>query len=289
VKNKIQFAVFAILIAPFFQAFAPGSTYSLGDAIAKGKIKATYVSNPNGTHYTKPLKIVLANLTGEQINVIVENATTFYPDDPNYQNLIVTCSGTIPLAPSQTKETEIYAMCTESTDSAPGTNEMHYTIGPAAGSKLAGLTKMLEEKKWFDATGQNAVWAIANNESPGEVYGPDKAQQDALRQYVSNITGKPIPKDDETNYENDFYAQPKPDRRVEGMIGFSYSWKASVSVGLFNEQNVLVRELYNNTALPPGTHKVNYAFDNSVYTDSVYYARLICDGEMKINRKIELY
>ena len=73
------------------------------------------------------------------------------------------------------------------------------------------------------------------------------------------------------------------------MIGFSYSWKASVSVGLFNQRNVLVRELYNDPAVTPGEHKVSYAFDNSVYTDSVYYARLISDGEVKINRKIELY
>lgn len=288
-KNRIPLAIIAILIAPFFQAFAPDNTYTLADAVAKGKVSATYVSNPDGTHYTKPIKIILANLTGEQIKVNVENATTFYPDDASYQNLVVTCSGSIQLAPKQTKETEVYAMCIESGDGAPGANEIHYTLGPKAEPKMAGLTKMLEEKKWFDATGQHAIWAIANNESPGSVYGPNKAQQDALRLYVSNITGKPIPKDGEDSYENNYYVQPKPEMRVEGTIGFSYSWKASVSVGLFNAQNVLVRELYNNPSLPPGEHKVSYAFDNSVYTDSVYYARLIADGETRINRKIELY
>lgn len=289
VKNKFYLAIAAILIAPLFQGFTPQKTYTLREAVLGGKVSATYTANPDATHYTRPLKLVLVNLTSEQVKVTVENGTMFYPEDSAYQNLIVTCAGSVQLGPKQKKETALYAMCTESGDGAPS-GGMTYALGQAADEKLVGLSRLLEEKKWFDITGQKAVWAMADPEGTiASVYGPDKTQVETLRKYLHDNTGKRMPTAEELSYENDYYAEPRMDMKIEGTIGFNFSWPASVSIALFNTDNVVVRELYNNPSVTPGEHRVNYAFDNSVFTDSVYYARLVCDGEVRINRKIELF
>jgi hypothetical protein len=60
-----------------------------------------------------------------------------------------------------------------------------------------------------------------------------------------------------------------------------------VTIGMFNDQNIVVKELYNNPETPPGEHKLAYEFDTMVFPEDTYYVRLIIDGQIKINFKMK--
>ena len=62
---------------------------------------------------------------------------------------------------------------------------------------------------------------------------------------------------------------------------------SAVTIGLFNEDNIIVRELLNKPQTPRGEHKLNFEFDMAAYTDPVYFVRLIIDGEIKLSFKLE--
>ncbi len=52
-------------------------------------------------------------------------------------------------------------------------------------------------------------------------------------------------------------------------------------------QDIIVRELYYNPTEESGEHLFNYAFDTNTYEDPVYFIRLIINGEIKIDFKME--
>lgn len=86
-----------------------------------------------------------------------------------------------------------------------------------------------------------------------------------------------------TNYD-------RPSLDTENLCGkFEYSLvrTSAITIGLFNAQNTIVRELLNTPAMPRGEHSLNFEFDMSAYTNQVYFVRLIIDGEIKLSYKIE--
>jgi hypothetical protein len=56
---------------------------------------------------------------------------------------------------------------------------------------------------------------------------------------------------------------------------------------MFNEQNIVVKELYNNAETAAGEHKLAYEFDTMIFPEDTYYIRLIIDGQIKINFKMK--
>ena len=53
-----------------------------------------------------------------------------------------------------------------------------------------------------------------------------------------------------------------------------------------DKQGFRLNLLYNNPETPPGEHKLAYEFDTMVFQEDTYYVRLIIDGQIKINFKM---
>ena len=74
---------------------------------------------------------------------------------------------------------------------------------------------------------------------------------------------------------------------MHGSFNYDFFDTSFVTIGMFNIDNIIVRELYRNPKEPPGKHKLEYKFDATEYTDNFYYPRLIADGEIILNGKID--
>ncbi len=256
----------------------PVSEYTLYQALSSSLITADVEVNENSSHYHKPFKIKLKNISGRGLKIKLENGTKLEPEDSKFQNFIIVQEQLLSIAPNQTESKEVRAMCLESHDRAP-LKSSNYHFSGKGNDKLKGLTQLIEQNGLYSYMGQNAVWAVADGKSARDISGYH--YQDGLRliKYVANLNGEELPPAPAADdYERNFQATVTK-ATVGGAFAFSASFPMAVEIALFNEDNTVVRELFNNKETPPGEHKVEYSFDHSVYTDDFYTVRMIADGE----------
>lgn len=293
-KRKIA-TTFLVLLAllPLLYAFKfkpQVEELTLKQAIDKGYIRCTFENNKGYTHYSQCLLAKITNTSNKLISLKIENGTQVNPEDSVYQNLIVTENLFVSLNPQENRALPIYAMCTEPHDRAPGTNHVTYTLNKDAQGVMKAVTELITSKHYQNSEGQQAVWCVASNSGLDNISGYDTVAVKNLQLCIAKLTGKKIPPPPAPDdYKRNYYAPTYVKKiTVGGEFEFSFAKPRNILVGMFDKNNVLVRELYKKDGETPGAHKQKYEFDGSVYTDSYYYIRLIADGQTRLETKITM-
>ncbi|MDX1462311.1 MAG: hypothetical protein R3359_04580 [Marinirhabdus sp.] len=273
-----------ILLAFIFAAFTSFTyqysikTYDLEWAISNNIIQYNLQGNDESPHYYQPLRLSVTNLTDSPIQIRVPNGQQFKSVDSTYQDIVVTKEELIAVGPRANKQTPIFGMCTEKFNPAPNT-DVSYTTNGVAKDKLSLLAQEIQNQEAFSVAGQNAVWMLTDNGKLGDVTGYGVEDGVQLRTFMANMFD--IPVDDVEKFVAP--AAPVRTRTVGGNFRYRFPNTSSVTIGMFNAQDIIVKELYNNPETPPGEHRLSYEFDTLQYGDEVYYIRLIVDGQIKIN------
>lgn len=282
-KNFLFVFVGVLLLTaskPVDQAKDP--SIDIATAVSEQKIELSVTGNDESPHYYQPLIVNLKNLTRDEVVINIKNGQLFKSTDPEVQDIIVTQEEMIVLKGYDHISQPIFGMCVQQFNSAPsGIKE--YKLDSIATENLASIANQIEKQKAFSIAGQNSVWAVTDNNSLDAIdsYNPEDSNE--LRTYVANLLNIP----DTIVVRRRLAAldtRPKPIKRsVEGNFKYSFSKTSAVTIGMFNDQNIVVKELYNNPETPPGEHKLTYEFDTMVFPEDTYYVRLIIDGQIKIN------
>jgi len=244
--------------------------------------------NPESTHYHHPLILKARNKSANEIRLKIDNGLMLLAGNEVYQNFVVTDEEILAIAPGKTIEKEVTAMCTESSDAAPG-EEILYVVGQFADSNLLALTQKIEKEAIWGYEAQTAVWALCGNYGLEDIVGYDTTLTRQLTEYVADATGQEMPQPpDENDYLRNYYS-PVTTYKVTMTGEFSYNLfdKSSIIIALFNKDNVVVRELFNNPNENPGDYKRTYTFDATAYTDDYYFVKMVENGEVVMNMKIE--
>ncbi len=293
-KSKIRSSIlFLIATLPLFFGFQRKpkvEDITLKQAIAKGYLECVFTNNKGYTHYSRCLIAKLINKSPRMLNIKIDNGMQVNPDDSGYQNLIVTENLFVTINPNETKNIPIYAMCTEPHDRAPGNVPVSYTMAHDATGVMKAVTDLISQNNYHTSEGQQAVWCVAENSSLDAISGYDTVSVGKLQRLISKLTGKKIPpppaKDD---YKRNYYAETyHPKITIGGEFEYSFSKIRNIHIAMFDKNNVIVRELYQKDGEAPGAHKQKYEFDASVYTDNLYYIRLIADGQVRLESKVTL-
>lgn len=282
----------AILLSVFlFSAFnAENTTVELKDAIASQSISCEFAGNAKSPHYEKPLLLQLTNNKSEPVHVKIPNGQLFSPTDSSYQNLIVTDEIIIVLKPNEKLDFPVSAMCTEASDMGQNA-ETKYTLGKLASGNLLKATQFIEQNNLFNTIGaQHAVWSVTNEKPIESICDFNETNLRKLQEFVAKLLNKPLPPPPAPNdYVHNYNAPTKTIQvRFMGEFEFNFARVHSVKVAMFNKDNIVVRELYNNPAMPSGIHNLSYEFDASIYTDDYYYIRLTKDSEIVFDDKVEM-
>jgi hypothetical protein len=282
-------AILLCAIATHAFATTPATAVTLEDAIQKKMVVYQAEGNDKSTHYLMPLVLNVTNKINEKQKIQINPGLTFNPENEAYQQMVTTKTLYITLAPGETKQVEVYAMCTQ-----PGNrgqqSGIYYQLTNTADTKLKEMATFIDQHNLQRIEAQYAVWAVSANESLENIAGYDDAAVNTLLPFVANLLNKPIPPKPADNDYKRNYAHSGKHMKVEvgGAFRFSYPVTKNISIAMFNKNNTVERELYFNPAVPPGSHEVKYAFDATVYTDEYYYIRMIVDEVIKINDKVEL-
>jgi len=264
-----------------------GDYLTLNEAAAKNMISYKISGNESSTHYLKPVKLIVKNLRNEELKLIIKLGTIITPDDSEYQNIIVTKEELICLSPLKEKVFEIYGMCTEPGDIAPDISAV-YRFENKINEKLLPLLRLIQAKKYYKPEGQYAVWAAYEKRPLKYICGYDTVAEKELVNIVAEITNQPIPvRNNNENYLTNYYNN-QIKLKIGGNFDYKLSQEKSLSIAMFDKNNVIVRELYKNDHVCAGTHHFDYYFDASVYTDDYYFIRLIINDEIKLNLKVEI-
>jgi hypothetical protein len=283
-KNLLLFALLIVLTGS--TPMPPSSTYDLSTAIENGWITASFSGNDESPHYYQPVTVTLSNSTGKPLTIRVLNGQTLTSNNPELQDIVVTQEELIAVGANRKVTKPLFAMCIQRSNGG-GNDGEQYQLGAITNGNLSALTQEIAKRKAFNTLGQYAVWALTDDSDIRHISGIDQDEATYFKQYVANLLDVPVPEDDPDDYLTNYDESYVIHRTVGGRFKYGFSKPSAVTIGMFDDRDIIVRELYNNPNTEPGTHELSYEFDAEVYTNEVYYIRLIIDGQIKVNFKMK--
>jgi hypothetical protein len=267
------------------------------EAWQKKQIEASFKGNDKSVHYIKPLVITIKNLQKTALHILLESGTYFASEPLDYQDITITEDLIVKLQPNQSQTLEVYGVCTEAGNAAPGAT-VSYAPSPAPKPEFAILAKYLAQEKLYGTSeAQHAMWVLSNNHDWKNIYASTDEKGEIarkIRNQIAKIKGielKLTPEGElilsEKTYQviknGQVYTQytyqvtETQTSRCEMSGGADYriAQPAKMRLAMFDEKNVLVREIYFNEKEKAGTHAIKYAYDCDKYPNSVYHFKLI--------------
>ena len=264
----------------------PISTYDIKTAVEKNIIHFKAIGNPVSPHYYQPISIKITNKTNKYIVLKIPNGQRFVSDSTEIQDIIITREDMIALRPFQSLEKKLFGMCIQENNAASSERDTFH-LGEMASENLVKLTSEIEKNNSFNTIGQYAVWSLTDKYPIEKIDGFDETNSHYYQKYVSDLLGLPYPELKPSKYKTYYQKTISKHSSLVGKFKYNIHKNSNITMGLFNEQNIIVRELYNNPNQEAGEHEFKYAFDMETYNDPVYYIRLIINGEVMVNLKME--
>ena len=282
-KNIFVFLAFIAVLTSSKPSNNP-ETYDLATAVEKNLIRCTITGNDESPHYYQPLSIDIKNLSDKEIIITIPNGQKFKSEDN--QDIVITREEMIAVSGKDSVKKPMFGMCIQKYNPAPDGNEI-YTIGSLATGNLASLTTEIQKREAFNTLGQYSIWTLTDDNTLTDIDGFDLQEASSMRAYVAELLDLPLPKIVQTNFIPEDSEPTLTKRSVEGKFRYKFSKISAVTIGMFNDKNIIVKELYNNPTTKPGEHHLSYEFDTMIYPDDVYYIRLIIDGQIKLNMEMK--
>jgi hypothetical protein len=257
------------------------------DEALNSRLVTLEVKASSSTHYLLPLEISVRNIKNKPVEIDVPFGFIFAPIDTSYQKFVVNKAIAFTLPPALNKKVQISAMCINANKSSPVLGSVYKLAEPASG-KLLEIVKYIEVNKYYSYAGQRAVWVVSDNHDLDFVDSFDDKEAISLQTFLSKLLSRPIPVRDKNDYSKNLKVRPSI-KVMGGEFEFDFYKSRKVQIAMFDKNNIVVRELYNNPNEPAGNRKVTFEFDASVYIEPFYYFRLIADDEVLINRKISIH
>lgn len=257
------------------------SAMSIQEAFKQNLISVDIQTNETGTHYSEPFVMKVQNLTSTKLDLELGNGYLLEPMNEEEQTMIVTNRLLASLSPRETKDLFVNAMCIEQSDAAPD-EDSRYTFADLAAPELRKLSGFIEENKRFEPDAQFLMWGIANGSYPKESIHAFKIDEFGQVQILNK----------ENEILNPVFSNNIPDTleqiNVHGSFEMNLSRPKNVHIAMFNENNVIVKELFKNPQTPAGKTELEYEFNSLEYEEDVYFVKLVVDGNVLISRKIAM-
>ena len=279
--------VFYLLVFASFSAMAqPNEQVSLKDAIKQKLVMVSGQYNEGSVHYLRPVVLALVSLVARLVKLKIESGDLMEPADSSCQTMMVVRDTFFVMKPKQKAVLQPFGMCIEPSDGA-GRAGLKYKFIPNKNAKLIEIAKFINDNKYHDGVGQQAVWCVADmGKNLLNINGYDSVSRLKLITKVAAITEKKMPSKSELSQGYENYVRT-PQETIGGSFEFKFSDSKKVHIAMFNSQGIVVRELYYNANEKPGVHKVNFEFDYTVYTDEYYDIKLIANEEVMLTSRVD--
>ncbi len=272
-----KYVILLLCVLPGITATQAQSRLKLADAVKKGFVKLHIMGA--GGYSGKCAEMETENVTSQSLDIDIDSGQKIQCSDSSAQNLIVTQSEHVRLAPKRKVKTALYAMCINAHKGSPG--KVLFSLGAMAQGSLLRLVQFIEQKKWQNNHAQSAVWSITDNKdiaSIGESVSQDADMINALRGFVAK--------------EKHIASYPKATPKVraihfnEGSEDLILQKKAMVEVLLLDKNNAVKKQLMSGQK-EAGILRVNYSIKNTDYLAGRYFLVIKVNG--KEEKRVLIY
>ncbi|HEY4800508.1 MAG TPA: hypothetical protein VII99_15620 [Bacteroidia bacterium] len=257
-------------------------TISVEDAFKTGLVSGKIFGK--GGYTGDIIKLKMKNLSNHPVSLSVEAGRRLDSKDSTIQDILVTKSVTLALLGNETKTFLLSGMCCQAHNAAPDSGRI-FLIGKMGDSNLVKLAQFIDLNKWYNNyIAQSAVWVISDNNPIEDIGGSDPVSK-KLQEFVSKITGKPIPKYKiEYDRRNGSVYSGVP-AKISGTFEYEIFNNGVVTFGIYDSEGHAVQMFFADVPKNRGKYVFNYEFKASDLPKGNYYVRLRLDGQIKKEEK----
>jgi hypothetical protein len=163
----------------------------LQSAITERKLNCTIKSL--GGHSGVCVLFELENLTNEVLNIDQAYGLELKNSNENNQDLILAEPLLAQLKPHTKYSIKANAFCITISKGAPQATQDLFSISAIAKPELLQQLNIINKAKWFNYSGQGAIWAMQGSTAPDNIEGVDSATVMALQKNVCSFYKMPVP------------------------------------------------------------------------------------------------
>jgi len=271
--------LFCFVTLSFFNASAEnflleGDLYEL---LPKGKIKI--VAEGMGGYNGEAIALRVKNTGPEPLKIRISPGTIFTSHDDWKQNLMVTRTEIIALAPAGENVINLRTVCIESSDASPSRGSK-FTLSEKATGPLLAMAETIDTYKYFNSTAQSAVWAVANGRGLRYVYGEDRAMMERFCAVISEATGKPCT---DENYRTRHHEIHSINTSFEVLLP---DYVQGADVKLYRPDGELFKTYLEATPFKPGFYQFKLGVFHTFADTTSFSLRFEDNGKMLFEKQI---
>ena len=278
-NNKFFILIFSFYCLPSFALTT--KDFTLPEAIAQGLVQLQ--SSGEGGHSGKSLKLVIQNNQKKKLRLHIPAGLIFHSQDTSEQDLIVINSRAVEFEKAQKRTIRLYGMCTQASNSSPGTGSA-FQMGSMASGNLGKLVSFIDEKRITEQSAQYAIWAITDTHSLANIDHPE------LLIFTAKLLGKIPPEYTLVHAPSRsrpgapaFVPRPSV---VKGTFRYQTDKDIKASFGLYNDEGALLHSFFDDQAQRKGHHQFKFHFEINNLPSGKYFARLM--NGVEVVRELEV-
>lgn len=283
--RSIVFIVIASLLISSIQQAEP-EVITAEQAAKKGMVKFTIKGK--GGYTGEVIQMKVKNLYAKRFKLKLPAGHRLDSKDSTQQDILVTKPEEFVLNAKEERTISVWGMCCQAHNGSPN-EKSEFRIGRMADSLLIKLAQFIDANKLHKSyTAQSAVWVISDNNRMESISGSDKEEVKSVQEFVSKLTGKPMPKytiDYEQEAGRAFSGKPK---ELKGAIAYYLNANALVTCGVYDQRGKIVELFFRDKPRDPGHHVYEFTFHTSGIPNGAYYVKVFADGQLKAEEKVEL-
>jgi hypothetical protein len=279
----------APLVLPAALITLHAAAYTPTDLAAqlKGRQLAMTVTGAGG-HSGECVNVKLSNLRTDTMRVRIPAGWRFTSQDSTLQDLLVVEDEVLALAPKASRTVTCRAFCCEAGMGGPGPGSV-FLHGGMAVEPLQKLARFIAEGRYPDGAVQQAVWAVSDGHELSGIDAGEAQATQALRQFVSTLTGRPVP------WYTTTYAPPTDGRvfnpapvHVTGHVEFTQRHAGILTIVVKDERGRTVYTLDEGRALRQGNYRIQVEVTVRGWEKGRYAICFATDGVLLKKQEFEL-
>ena len=276
----------ALCAACLLFLFSSANTSLSLDEAVKKKMVTAVIKGKGG--FTGPvIDLTIKCIVAQPVTVTIEPGRKLHPDDAGMQDILVTQSLVVVLQPAEEKKLIMNGMCCIS-HNAPPSPGMGFKIGKMADSSLIRLANFINSTKMHkSADAQHAVWVFSDNK---RIEGIDitNPMNKPLIDFVTRLGKLKTPEYSIEYEKEENVAFNETACKVKGFFNCKIEKPGTLAMVLFDETGKELSRDEMPGPAKPANYKFEYGFRVKGYAKGIYYGKVILDGKILSEVKLEI-